>query len=152
MECEMWIDALKEASKFRLERFYDVRQVIGVGGFAEVRIAYDLETEAKVAVKTIKKSGQTDAFLQRELDIMRKLDHPHVVRTYDIFESLNKYHIVMEYLPGGSLFDVMTPHTRFHEADVRKLMRQVLKGLAYIHSRDIAHRDLKVCYFHSIER
>lgn len=139
----MWINALQEASDFRLEHYYDVRKVIGAGGFAEVRVAYDRVTRAKVAVKTIDKKGSTDAFLQREISIMRKVRHPNVVQTIDIFESVNKYHIVMEFLSGGSLFDLMSGNRRFAECEVRHLMRQILVGLSYIHSRGIVHRDLK---------
>lgn len=143
IECEIWIDALREASTFRLERFYDVRNVIGTGGFAEVRAAYDRVTKAKVAVKTIDKSGNTDAFLQREISIMRKVRHPNIVQTLDIFESVNRYHIVMEFLSGGSLFDLMKTRNRFPENEVRHLVQQVLLGLSYIHSLGIVHRDLK---------
>lgn len=142
-ECKKWVLALRHAASFKLESFYHVRSVIGVGGFASVRAAYDRETNLKVAVKTIEKASGTDAFLQREINIMRTVQHPNVVRTLDIFESTKNYHIVMEFLPKGSLFDLMKPYRKFDEPFVRGLMHQILQGLAYLHSNGIAHRDLK---------
>lgn len=142
-ECKKWVLALRQASSFQLETFYHIRSVIGVGGFASVRAAYDKETNLKVAVKTLEKNSGTDAFLQREIDIMRTVQHPNVVRTIDIFESALNYHIVMEYLPKGSLFDLMKPYRKFDENFVRGLMGQILRGLVYLHSNGIAHRDLK---------
>lgn len=142
-ECKKWVLALRQASSFKLETFYHVRSIIGVGGFASVRAAYDKETNLKVAVKTLEKNSGTDAFLQREIDIMRTVQHPNVVRTIDIFESTMHYHIVMEFLPKGSLFDLMKPYRKFEEPFVRDLMNQILRGLAYLHSNGIAHRDLK---------
>lgn len=139
----MWIDAVKEASVFRIERFYHIRESIGAGGFAEVHAAYDLETGAKAAVKIIRKGGESEAFLQREITIMRQLTHSHVVRTLDIFETSSVYQIVMEFLPGGSLFDKMAVTKAFSEDEVRKIMRQIFDGLKYIHSGGIVHRDLK---------
>lgn len=142
-ECKRWVLALRQASSFRLESFYHVRSVIGVGGFASVRVAYDKESNLKVAVKTLEKSGTAEAFLQREINIMRTVQHPNIVKTYDIFESTLNYHIVMEFLPGGSLFDLMKPHKKFSEVFVRGLVYQILEGLAYLHSNGIVHRDLK---------
>lgn len=142
-ECDMWVLALRSAANFRLETFYHIRSVIGIGGFASVRAAYEKETKKKVAVKSIEKSGNTDAFLQREINIMRGTRHPNVVETFDIFESETNYHIVMEFLQGGSLFDIMKPHRKFSEEEVRSLIQQILQGLEYLHSKGIVHRDLK---------
>lgn len=142
-ECDIWVNALRAASSFRLETYYLVRSIIGMGGFATVRAAFEKESNMKVAVKSIEKNGNTDAFLQREINIMRTVHHPNVVQTFDIFECDENYHIVMEYLPGGSLFDIMKPHSKFAEPDVRELVLQMLKGLVYLHSKGIVHRDLK---------
>lgn len=142
-KCTMWIEALKEGAKFHIGRFYDIREVIGVGGFAQVHAAYDRETGAKAAVKTIYKGSEPDSFLQREITILRQLRHPHIVNMLDIFESSESYQIVMEFLSGGSLYDKMNEKDEFDETEVRQLMRQILDGLAYIHSNGIVHRDLK---------
>lgn len=139
----MWIEALKEGAKFQIDRFYDIRELIGAGGFAQVHAAYDRETGAKAAVKTIQKGSEPDSFLQREITILRQLRHPHIVNMLDIFESSDSYQIVMEFLSGGSLHDKMIETDAFDESEVRHLMRQILDGLAYIHSKGIVHRDLK---------
>lgn len=142
-ECTMWIEALKEGARFHIGRFYDVREIIGAGGFAQVYAAYDRETGAKAAVKTILKGSEPEWFLQREITIVRQLSHPHMVKTLDIFESSESYQIVMEFLSGGSLNDKMREKEGFEETEVRQMMHQILDGLAYIHSKGIVHRDLK---------
>lgn len=139
----MWIKALKEGAQFRISKFYDIRELIGAGGYAQVHAAYDRETGAKAAVKTIQKGSEPDSFLQREITILRKLRHPHIVNMLDIFESSESYQIVMEFLSGGSLYDKMIATDEFDETEVRHLMRQIFDGLAYIHSKGIVHRDLK---------
>lgn len=139
----MWMDALKEGANFRIDKFYEMGELIGSGGFADVHAAYDRETGAKTAVKTIKKGSDTDEFLQREITILRHLNHPNVVRTLDIFESSESYQVVMEFVDGGNLQDKISATKEFSEDEVRHVMGQILQGLAFIHSRGIVHRDLK---------
>lgn len=143
MECRMWMDALSEGANFRIDRFYEVGEVIGCGRFAEVRAAYDRETGAKAAVKTVRKDSGADAVLQREITVLRSLRHPNVVRTLDVFESSEAYQVVMEFVAGGTLQDRSNDTKELDEAEVRDVMGQILRGLAFIHSSGIVHRDLK---------
>lgn len=142
-ECKIWHDALNVASRHKLENFYQVKRVIGVGGFATVRLGIDKASQKLVAVKSITKSGTTEDFLHREISILKAVNHPNVVDTFDIFDTADKYHIVMEYMGGGMLFSQINDREKFSEQETRLVIRQILKGVSYLHSMGIVHRDLK---------
>ena len=142
-EWSMWFEALKLASRHKLETYYLVKRVIGEGGFALVRLGIERATRTLVAVKTIEKHKSTAAFLHREVSILKEVSHPNVVETFDVFTTERKYHIVMEYMNGGTLFDELNKRTKFSENDARQIIHQILQGVSYLHSHGIIHRDLK---------
>lgn len=125
---------------------YKLGRELGKGQYSTVKEATSLETEKKYAVKCIKDSSLSkedrDA-LKVEIDILRKLDHPHIVKFYDFFEERPVYYIVMEYVTGGELFDRIVAKEYYSERDAAKVIKTVCSALKYCHDRGIVHRDLK---------
>jgi len=129
-----------------LKKKYDVGDVVGTGGYAEVRKGRNLETNLQVAIKIIAKNQlskyENEAF-RREIEIMKKVHHPNVVNFHEVLEDSNNVIIVMDLVKGGDLLQRIEKFKRFSETDARNIIKQVLTGLHYIHKEHICHRDLK---------
>ena len=78
-----------------------------------------------------------------EVDVLKSLRHPNVVKLYDFFEGTKHYYLVMEKMTGGELFDRIVTKSFYNESDARDLSKILLKAMDHIHDRRIAHRDLK---------
>mmetsp|Transcript_9118 Transcript_9118/g.16401 ORF Transcript_9118/g.16401 Transcript_9118/m.16401 type:complete len:425 (-) Transcript_9118:883-2157(-) len=145
-ERDEWIQCFSKASNMFLENFYELGETIGRGQFGVVRVAYNKETKEKVAVKTFKKKqlGEEDyKYLKREIDIVTHVNHPNIVSTFEVFESEDYIMIVMEYLGGGMLYDVIADKGTLTEQEASTVMWEILEGVEYLHSQNIVHRDLK---------
>jgi len=81
--------------------------------------------------------------LYREVQIMRRLDHPHIIKLEEVLESANMLFLVLEYAAGGELYDLVC-RRRLSESEVRELFFQIMSALLYCHRQHIIHRDLKV--------
>jgi len=81
--------------------------------------------------------------LFNEINILRELDHPNIIKMYEFFEDEKRYYIVTEICKGGELFDEIIARGKFTEKDAAILMKQVLSCVNYCHSNNIVHRDLK---------
>jgi len=141
-----WYSALVSASKQRLESFYELGQVLGKGSYGIVRLARDRSTGEHFAVKILDKTRMKESdfrLLKREMLIVHHLKHDNVVGTYDIFDTSNRLYIVLELMPGGMLYDVIAQQGIFRERDAAIVMRDVFEALAYLHSHNIMHRDMK---------
>mmetsp|Transcript_8987 Transcript_8987/g.23527 ORF Transcript_8987/g.23527 Transcript_8987/m.23527 type:complete len:556 (+) Transcript_8987:188-1855(+) len=142
-----WGAKLRRISANELESYYKVGKVIGVGSYGEVRLAEDLLTGEMVAVKTVQRgkfsSPKEMEFVRREIEIMKTLVHPHIIKTYNIFDTGTKVHFVMEYLPGGDLFDAIATENNFSELNAAQIIRDILDAVSYLHARNTCHRDLK---------
>jgi calcium/calmodulin-dependent protein kinase I len=125
------------------EAVYDLGAVLGRGGCAVVYEAQNRRTGGTVAVKRLSKAGFEMRLLERELKIMRTLTHPHILKLYDAFESAEYVDLVLEFVDGGELFDAIIANNGLAENDCARIMAQVLSALAYMHSHQVAHRDLK---------
>jgi len=79
----------------------------------------------------------------REIAILLKLKHPHLVRVYEAFQIDKQIHVVMEYVPGGELFDLITSRGRISEPESQFIFQQLLSALEFCHVNQIVHRDLK---------
>lgn len=138
-----WFVALQVAVVQKVERFYSIGSQIGEGGFARVYKAMDIETGKVVALKSIDKSASSEAFLSREVAILKDMDCRFVCSTYDIFETTKTLHLILEFMDGGNLFDILEEKRTLSESDARLIMRQILSGVLYMHTRGAVHRDLK---------
>jgi serine/threonine protein kinase len=99
-----------------------------------------------VAVKIIDKSKldkATSKKLFREVRIMKLLNHPHIVRLYEVIDTTRELYLIMEYVPGGEIFDFLVARGRMKEKDARRYFRQILGAVDYCHNLRIIHRDLK---------
>ncbi len=82
-------------------------------------------------------------FLSRELDILRRVNHPAIIKLYEVYEDKLYIHMVIEYLQGGDLLSHLGNKGVYSEKDASTATRKVLEALEYCHSRNIIHRDLK---------
>jgi calcium-dependent protein kinase len=132
----------------KLSNHYKELKTIGSGAFAEVKLCEHLETSSIRAVKIIHKVGlheqQHDSeFLLKEINVLTALDHPNIVRCYEIFEDQWKFFISMEYCEGGELFAKIAKLKKFNEKNAANVMSQLLSAVSHCHERLIIHRDLK---------
>lgn len=143
---QRWVTAIKSARASGVDDFYKIGAVLGEGAFAQVKLAVDKENGEQCAIKVIKKHGYNQKemeFLVRETQIMKSVDHPNVVKTLDIFDSPTHLHIVLEFMQGGELFDIIAEAGSFSEQQAAQVTRDVIKGVQYLHMHDIVHRDIK---------
>jgi len=139
---------IAQANRDPVTNFYDVGGEIGRGGFAVLRKATRKSDGTQVAIKFVDKkhvSGNPDDLqcLRREIDIMKRLDHPNVLKLYDVFETPEEVIMVMELVTGGELFYKIVEKGSFSELDATNIVRQLVTGVCYIHTQKVAHRDLK---------
>jgi calcium-dependent protein kinase len=78
-----------------------------------------------------------------EMEVLKKADHPNIVRLYECYEEKNCLHLVTEYMAGGELFKTIIKSGAVSEATAAHIMRQILSAVTYCHSLNIVHRDLK---------
>jgi MAP/microtubule affinity-regulating kinase len=125
---------------------YELDKSIGQGNYAKVRLATHTLTGEKVAVKIIDKTKldkATSKKLFREVKIMKMLNHPSIVRLYEVIDTPEELYLILEYVPGGEVFDYLIAHGRMKEKDAREHFRQIVSSVAYCHSMHVVHRDLK---------
>ncbi|XP_018324914.1 serine/threonine-protein kinase PAK mbt [Agrilus planipennis] len=116
---------------------------IGEGSTGTVCIARDRNTGRQVAVKKMDlRKQQRRELLFNEVVIMRDYHHPNIVEMYDSYLVNDELWVVMEFLEGGALTDIVT-HSRMDEEQIATVCKQCLKALAYLHSQGVIHRDIK---------
>uniref|UniRef100_A0AAY4EFM8 non-specific serine/threonine protein kinase n=1 Tax=Denticeps clupeoides TaxID=299321 RepID=A0AAY4EFM8_9TELE len=123
-----------------------VYRTIGKGNFAVVKLATHIITKAKVAIKIVDKTQLDDENLKkifREVQIMKMLRHPHIIRLYQVMETERMIYLVTEYASGGEIFDHLVAHGRMAEKDARRKFKQIVAAVHFCHCRNIVHRDLK---------
>ncbi|KAG6015014.1 MAPK-activated protein kinase Srk1 [Claviceps lovelessii] len=130
-----------------LERWHLIEKM-GDGAFSNVYRARDLQGDAgEVAIKVVRKYEMNNAQrsnILKEVQIMRQLDHPNIVKLIDFSESKQYYYIVLELAPGGELFHQIVRLTYFSEELSRHVIIRVARALEYLHEeRGVVHRDIK---------
>nr|XP_054503383.1 serine/threonine-protein kinase SIK3 isoform X7 [Agelaius phoeniceus] len=126
--------------------YYEIERTIGKGNFAVVKLATHLVTRAKVAIKIIDKTQLDEENLKkifREVQIMKMLCHPHIIRLYQVMETERMIYLVTEYASGGEIFDHLVAHGRMAEKEARRKFKQIVAAVNFCHCRNIVHRDLK---------
>lgn len=126
---------------------YKIKKKLGQGNFALVRLCQRKSDNKEFAVKIIHKKRlakpKQQQSIEREVEILQKVDHPHCVRLEAIYSTQNHLYLVLEYCKGGELFDMICQHSHFTENQAVKVVRQVNSALEYLHNLGIVHRDIK---------
>lgn len=127
-----------------IEDHYDIGEELGAGAFGKVVKATHKQSQSLRAIKILQKPHIHDyRTFQTELDLLRALDHPHVIRVFEAFESDLFCYLVTDYCEGGELLRKLVEQGHFAEAEAAAYMRQIISAVAFCHSRGICHRDLK---------
>ncbi|CAD8210643.1 unnamed protein product [Paramecium octaurelia] len=141
-------DDTNKTEQFKAQ--YKVGSRIGQGAYATVRVAIQIESDTKVAIKIYEKTKIKDLQrrkgVRREIEILEKLDHPNIVKILDTVESNNHVNIILEYVSGSSLHHLVRkqPERRLEEEIAKGIFKQILDAIQYCHSKNIAHRDIKL--------
>ncbi|ORZ22909.1 kinase-like domain-containing protein [Lobosporangium transversale] len=127
---------------------YVLSRTLGKGSSGCVKLARHRKTNEQVAVKIISKASLANKAavhrgIEREIAIMKLINHPHVIRLYDVYETEKELFLVMEYVSGGELFEYLVNKGRLDETEALRFFQQIIVGLAFCHKRKICHRDLK---------
>lgn len=131
-----------------LERYgYQLGDILGKGSYAVVRKAYSRRHKRYVAVKIIcKKKAPEDflsKFLPREIKVLKKLQHPHVLSLIEVIETNTRMYIITDLAESGDLLEFIRKNGAVAEAQAKRLFKQLVLGITYVHSQDVVHRDLK---------
>lgn len=138
-------DFVKERKDSVEDNYYFTKPPLGSGLYGTVYKAKHKKTGVLRAIKRIKKT-QPDAKTQemkKDIEVLKRLDHPNIVKVYESYEDECAYYIVTDLCTGGDLFSSIEKERVFNERKAADFMRQVLSAIAYCHEHSIAHRDLK---------
>ena len=147
--CSMSHMDQQERFQYKTVGKYQVGRVIGTGEFCEVRLARDSTNNRVVAIKFIPKAAIENGRLtldqlDREIDCMDLAQSPYALVKLDFLVSERFYYLVLEYCPGGSLFNTVgAGQTRGDEKAARIVFRRIVECVAHLHSQGVVHRDIK---------
>ena len=131
-----------------LRDIYDCTKKLGKGGYGKVFQVKNKSTNKLYACKKLSKLNIKNLKkLQNEIEVLMKMDHPNIVKLYEVFESQNSLYLIMEECCGGELFDRIlhriNTNNMYTEREACLLMKQIIGAIEYCHNNGIAHRDLK---------
>ncbi|EGD81570.1 CAMK/CAMKL/SNRK protein kinase [Salpingoeca rosetta] len=125
---------------------YDFLGNLGKGHFAVVKLAQHVLSKQRVAVKVIEKGKlkpDEEAHMQHEIQVMKLLRHPHVIRLYQVCNTNSRIYLILELGDGGDLYERIKKSGAFPEEKARRFFRQIAEAVSYCHKNHVAHRDLK---------
>ncbi|KAL9902167.1 serine/threonine-protein kinase BRSK1 isoform X3 [Glossina fuscipes] len=125
---------------------YRLEKTLGKGQTGLVKLGVHCVTGKKVAIKIINREKLSESVLmkvEREIAIMKLIDHPHVLGLSDVYENKKYLYLILEHVSGGELFDYLVKKGRLTPKEARKFFRQIISALDFCHSHSICHRDLK---------
>jgi calcium/calmodulin-dependent protein kinase I len=125
---------------------YDLGDILGTGTFSEVRLCTNKKTGEKFAVKVMTKeehNPRKKEIIDVEIEILKRVDHPHVVNLFDLYETETEYFLVLQLITGGELFDRIVELVHYSEKDASEIVKKIVLGVQHLHSKQIVHRDLK---------
>ncbi|KAI5477985.1 serine/threonine-protein kinase HSL1,negative regulator of Swe1 kinase [Pseudohyphozyma bogoriensis] len=133
---------------------WKIGKTIGKGSSGRVKLAKHSVTKELAAVKIVprprpnrshstEKAEKANLTLEREIVIMKLIEHPNVLRLMDVWETESELFLIMEYVPGGELFDYLVSKGKLHADEALHYFQQIISGVDYCHRYNICHRDLK---------
>ncbi|XP_053953887.1 serine/threonine-protein kinase BRSK2 [Anastrepha ludens] len=125
---------------------YRLEKTLGKGQTGLVKLGVHCVLGRKVAIKIINREKLSESVLmkvEREIAIMKLIDHPHVLGLSDVYENKKYLYLILEHVSGGELFDYLVKKGRLTPKEARKFFRQIISALDFCHSHSICHRDLK---------
>ncbi|XP_043514261.1 serine/threonine-protein kinase BRSK2 isoform X2 [Frieseomelitta varia] len=125
---------------------YRLEKTLGKGQTGLVKLGVHCVLGKKVAIKIINREKLSESVLmkvEREIAIMKLIDHPHVLGLSDVYENKKYLYLVLEHVSGGELFDYLVKKGRLTPKEARRFFRQIISALDFCHSHSICHRDLK---------
>eukprot|EP00744_Colponema_vietnamica_P003867 GILI01005857.1.p1 GENE.GILI01005857.1~~GILI01005857.1.p1 ORF type:complete len:557 (+),score=127.86 GILI01005857.1:57-1673(+) len=131
----------------QIQAEWNFEKELGAGGYGKVYLASNKRTGVQRAIKTISKrkiDKKDMKKLNKEIDLLRSLDHPNIIRLYETWQDNVNLYLVMELCSGGELFERIYKSGSLSEKDAAVLMKQILSGLRYCHAHNVVHRDLKL--------
>ena len=138
---------MRGSSDGKIAGLYDLAETIGKGHYAVVKLARHVFTGEKVAVKVIDKTKLDEvsrAHLFQEVRCMKLVQHPHVVRLYEVIDTATRLYLVLEWGDGGDMYDYIMRHDRgLQETVARRYFSQIVQAIRYCHQLHVVHRDLK---------
>ncbi|XP_055012004.1 death-associated protein kinase 2 isoform X1 [Boleophthalmus pectinirostris] len=133
-----------------VEDFYELGEALGSGQFALVKRCREKSTGLEFAAKVIKKClsrvsrrGVKKEEIEREVSILQELQHPNIISVHEVYESRTEVVLILELVSGGELFDFLAQKESLSEEEATQFIKQILEGVRYLHSKNIAHFDLK---------
>ncbi|XP_048768577.1 serine/threonine-protein kinase 33-like [Ostrea edulis] len=126
---------------------YEPGEKIGQGTFGKVFKVKHKETGKYWAIKVINKEkagGPVIKLLEREVGILKRVQHEHIISLNEVFETAKKMYLVMELCEGGELADAVKTRERISEEECKIIMTRLANAISYLHKNDIVHRDLKL--------
>ncbi|XP_015908145.1 serine/threonine-protein kinase NIM1 [Parasteatoda tepidariorum] len=140
---DRWKKEIALGTRVSLYRLY---RDVGKGNFSKVKMAVHYLTKEKVAVKIIEKAklqAKSKQMLSKEISAMEAIQHPHIIRLYEVIETPSKLFIAMEFAEGGELFHKVSNGGKLPESEAKVLFSQLTSAVFYLHKNNIIHRDLK---------
>ena len=128
-----------------LKAYYKINKVIGKGAFGIVYKAFELCSGRRVAIKQIKFDTQNKNLVLKEIEVLKKVEHPNIVQYFNFLKEDNYMFIIMEFLEGGTLKEYIQENAEnITEDTAREIIKQIFNALSYLHySCDVCHRDIK---------
>lgn len=127
--------------------YYETLDTLGDGGYGVVTRIRERKSGLIRAMKEVQKSMISDEqhhLILNEIEILIRLDHPNIMKIYEVLETPKSYQIICEYLSGGELLDVLLRQKNFSEEKSAKYIYDILSGVYYCHNMNIVHNDLKL--------
>ncbi|KAG7210528.1 hypothetical protein KM043_012049 [Ampulex compressa] len=126
---------------------YTLGRAIGAGSYGTVKVAKSDRHDCRVAVKIVSKfhapGEYLKKFLPREIEVVKGLKHPNLIRFLQAIETTHRVYIIMEYAQNGNLLDIIRRDTYIDEFRSRRWFRQLIEAIDYCHQRGVVHRDIK---------
>ena len=138
---------MEDISNYRkIKETYKIEATLGKGSFATVKRAKHRATGERFAVKVLSKkkmSEEDKVSMKTEIEILKQVDHPNIVKLIDVFEDEKHWCLVMELMQGGELFDEILDKEHFSEIEAREATKSIIDAIGYCHEKGICHRDIK---------